>query len=108
MICQTNNNCEVWHGRINQANGSNLSVNHLVEVLREEQSKMEIDLIHIEMGERKKRTSKLEQKDNKNVVSWYNKKKLINYLNNVSFNFNINKIILRNTEAESESSSDDE
>ena len=41
---RTNNNVKSWHEKLNSKATKNLTVNKLVELLREEQAKVEIDL----------------------------------------------------------------
>ena len=76
--------------------------NQLVHALREEQSKVEADLVIADMGETKRRSSKQEKKDKniKTVVLSYNKETMLKYLNNVSLNFNLDDVLLRDFESE--------
>jgi len=52
------------------------------------------------MGEKKKRSSKTEMKDKniKTVVESYNNSNMLKYLNNISLNFNLDDVLIKNFE----------
>jgi 3-isopropylmalate dehydratase small subunit len=69
----------------------NLTINKLVELLREEQAKVEIDLVQINMGTVVKRKIKQQIKDDRlyYLCKNYDKSNILEYLNNISLNFGI-------------------
>ncbi len=72
----------------------NLTIDKLVELLREEQAKVEIDLVQINMGTVVKRKIKQQIKDDRlhYLCKNYDKSNILEYLNNISLNFDIEKI----------------
>jgi hypothetical protein len=91
---KTNNNVESWHEKLNSKATKNLTINKLVELLREEQAKVEIDLVQINMGTVVKRKIKQQIKDDRlyYLCKNYDKSNILEYLNNISLNFDIEKI----------------
>jgi hypothetical protein len=91
---KTNNNVESWHEKLNSKATKNLTINKLVELLREEQAKVEIDLVQINMGTVVKRKIKQQIKDDRlyYLCKNYDKSNFLEYLNNISLNFDIEKI----------------
>ena len=96
---RTNNNVECWHMLINNKATKNLTIFKLIELLRTEQSKVETDLVKLRMGEVLKKKPKQAKKDKnlQRLCETYKRttnEKLLEFLNFVSLNFDIHKIIV--------------
>ena len=83
---------------INNKATKNLTVYKLIELLRTEQSKVETDLVKLRMGELIKKKLKQDKKDKnlQRLCQNYKKttnEKLLEYLDYISLNFEVDKII---------------
>jgi len=97
---RTKNNVENWHEKVNNKASKNLTLYKLVELLRGEQSKVEIELVKLNMGESNKRKKKQEKKDERLFLLCSNSKKedISEFLNNISLNFELDKVQIKYTE----------
>jgi hypothetical protein len=103
---RTNNKVECWHMLINNKATKNLTVYKLIELLRTEQSKVETDLVKLRMGELIKKKLKQDKKDKnlQRLCQNYKKttnEKLLEYLDYISLNFEVDKIITFDSSSDS-------
>ena len=105
---RTNNKVECWHKLINYKATKSLTVFKLIELLRSEQSKVETDLVKLRMGEIIKKKIKTRQKiKDKNLqllCQTYKRttsEKLLEYLDYLSLNFEVDKIITLDSSSDS-------
>lgn len=101
-MARTNNNIESWHAKLNHSATKNLTLFKLINLLRNEQSKVDTILVTLNMDVIKKRTTKADKKDEnlQNLCLNYVKGDYLKFLSHSSLNFRLDKLLLKEVEGE--------
>lgn len=101
-MARTNNNIESWNAKLNHSATKNLTLFKLINLLRNEQSKVDTILVTLNMDVIKKRTTKADKKDEnlQNLCLNYVKGDYLKFLSHSSLNFRLDKLLLKEVEGE--------
>ena len=86
---RTNNSVESWHSQISSEDKKEMKLCKLIEFLRTEQSNTENLIAQLKSGDEKKKRPYVARRDKNlfNLVSNYSNENILDYLHNVSLNF---------------------
>lgn len=103
---RTNNAIESWHSRLKAEVKKEMTLNKLINLMRDEQSKTDTNIMSIELGNRKERPKASIVKDENLFVlcSEYQKKNIEKFLNMISLNLRLDLITAKEISNDSEES----
>ena len=108
---RTNNAIESWHSRLKADVKKEMTLNKLVNLLKEEQSKTDTTVMSLDLGNKKTRPVKSVVKDKNlyELCSKFDKKKISSFLTRVSVCLRLDLVVGKEVDSsESDSSSSDE